>query len=891
MIEQAGNEIASAPNNVLFGGSLLSVFDVPPYNIANIPNIGWMLASQVQAADRGLESPDWGDAFIAMAALYILIQTRNTYRANTDLPGVTLGPDQQVAGRPKYQLEVGVGDTFAGELAADRSSYPPATMLEVQPLRRRAVGANDLEPTDHLIFSIDGQSAGHSAISRIYFTSISGNVGSDGHLRGTGQYHLTLYGHGLAVLHERLHDPATNTHSWTNRFSFDWLNGERPTTIHQVLVIYSDANKLPNGSYNGTCIMFRSANATGHAHWLPWKDRDTGNKDKIPTYLVPGANVNPVHPEKFRLDERQDMRSRWFVEHPLYYKKGKLITNTIDTRYILSNEEPLYVEWFGYRPAGTTVKIDCYDAETLTLLMPAGPEAHYTEYGYKGFNPASGRTPDTAAKKYTRTKYYCVITFETTDSRKSPALNKLRYFRYPVRARSESTPVQIRTIESISITGQDSDPTHESALVRCADLRGELTNLQTRAGMPIRVDVQYDPTNPSLVSTLFTGYVAQARRTICGGKHGKAFPVEVWSRYDVKCTGEWHRLLEAKTTQTWDFSKYSDKTGDGKGFAWKVTDIIRTLLEDAGYEDENVSVEDIDLRLFPSQDTNDLLRVEMLSEIYPVVAKLAMQYLGGWLEWDPNASAATETPWKMGMWRLRIPPKPEGTPKQFRNLAHFKTTPDLATTSGLRLRYSEKFQKVETGLDDQPIKTVWIRKNSYQSYVVPPEANAVWVTGVGINITPGVLAPSIKDNPITQVVHNYKAAKFLEDQPIAPDPTNPVYTNGRPVYIVVNDSSLWSQKAVDFYCRRLYDMACQAQKRITFVAPLLLIWNQKDTYQRQPRPLRFGDPVLFNGQQFIVANCNPDYSATNGGSRSMMALYELFNPTDLSDWKTAGSIS
>lgn len=903
-IEKSMDEIADGVKHNLFF-PLLSDFSSSPLQACNVafsPWLGWTLGSQIQATDYGFETSSWDPGRIPLMLL-TLVNERATYRANTDLPGVGIGTNQQATGRPRYQLDISADNTFDTELSADRAAYPPATMHEIQPLKRRAVSINNVEPTDHLIYSIEAPIGGHSAVSRIYFTSIAGSDPSDGTLKGTGQYHLTLYAHGLARLHERLENPSPDEgeeqYTWKDRFSFDWFNGGTPTNIHHILVIYSDAVKDSLGNYSGTKIMFRSINALGNDLWMNWRlnaDRDPSNKDKVPVYFVSNPDKYQPHLEKFRLDERRDVRSLWFVETAVYYNKGYLVCNAVDVKYPISNTEPLYVEWFGYRPPGTTISIDLIDAETGTSLPPSGLDLQFAKYGVKGFLPASGRVPDTSEKKYARTKYQAIVTLSTSNSKKTPVINKMRYYRKPIWKQAEGDPIELPLIQSISITGQDSDPTHETACIQCADLKGELTKLQTRAGMATRIDVRYDPADPTKVSNLFTGYVSQALRTVRGGASGGVYPVDGWASYDIRCSGEWQRLLEAKATQTWDFTIDVNTNDDANPKPWKITDVIRFLISDAGYEDENIEIPDIDIRLFPSGDPTKLLRVEMMSEIFPIVSKLAMMYLGAWLEWDGNASNAEGVPHKMGCWRLHQPPEPDDD-GNYTNLAHFRTTPQLTATTGIRMRYAQPYQKTDGTGDEQKVQFTWVKKNSFTSYVVPPEGNAVYVTGIGIN---GSLTSGIQLNPMSQIVKNYRAAKFSDDDPPTdsagnptPDPNHPDYTNGRPVWIVITDGSLWSQRAVDFYARRVFDIACHAQKRLKFTAPLLLVWNKEDQdngIQRQPRPLKFGDPVLFNDQQFIVANVNPDYSATQGGSRAMMASYELFSPANLSDWKTAGNI-
>ncbi len=864
------------------------------YNVAYMTNKGWMLGSQLHGQCWQFEVAGGIGWNTTMAGAFALnMYQRHRYRANDDLPGVSLGTDQQTTGYEINQREVSAGGSFDQDMSEDRSAYPAASMPEVQPLRRMFVSTENSEPTDHLLFHFEAPAGNSGPLVRLYFTSLAGNYASDGNKRGTGQYHLTIHGHGLAVLHERLYDPSVPSYSWTERYRFPWKREMLPAGhyIQQTLTIYSDATRSNAGTYSGENIMFNFYNYFDDPTSIKNVDLGAPGRTDIPTYKVMGSDRYQPMLEKVRLDERRDIRSIFRIERSRFYFEGQLQSNTVDVQYMLGGDEPLYVEWFGQKPAGTSIEIKCFDGETDIELGTFGSEVHHENYGYKGFMPTNGKLPDTDKLKYRRTKYYARVKLKSPSGTVSPLINGLRFSRNPVFKTTEQTPVVLKTVQSISVTGQDSDPTHESAMIRCADLTDELTLLQTRANMPVKVDIQYDPIDPTKISTLFTGYVAQATRTVAGGKRNRPYPADRWAHYDLRCTGEWQRLMEAKTSHNFDFGKDANRANDQKALPWTVTNIIRTLIADAGYEDENIIVPEIEMRLFGNGDPHFPFMLEAYNEIFPVVAKYALTYLGGWLVWDANATHAPAgtDPIKMGAWRLMLPPKPNSA-GHFNYLAHFKFAPSL--DPGTRLRHRVSDQKDDTTIVGQTIKTVWIKKGSYSSYVVPPEGNMVIVTGKGINLSDmsGPVGAALPSLSLTQAAFNFKSAKFFPDQPVEPDPTNPVYTNGRPVLIYVGDGTLGSQAAVDFFCRRIFDMACQAQKRVSFEAPLLLITDPNDPYQRQPRPLRYGDPVLLQGEKFIVANCNPDYSSQSGGSRSMMALYELFTPSDIDHWKTAGTM-
>lgn len=896
-IDKKMSEIASAVKHSLTTTQLNSaVSDLSPTNVEFVKDVGWTSASTRKTIDLVFEATGFIGS-MAMSALDANVASRNHYRAATDLAGITLGSNQQSSGLTKYQREVGAGGTFASELSADKTAYPPPTVREIQPLKRIAVGSDDLVPTDTIIYGVEAKNVrGYSAFTRVYFSSLAGyDPIKDGSKVATGQYAVTLFAHGLAILHEILVNPSTNARTWTERFSFNWLGTQHGEHINRTLVIFSDAVADGHGGYVGSKIMFQTLANEGD-YWITENvshATDPNDRGRTSTYIVPNAGKWACQPDKFRLDERADCRSVWSVSRALYFQNGNLVCNDVELPFVASDATPFYVQWYGNLPTGATITVRLFDAETGNELTAAGSSGSSVNYGWKGFDLTSGRTSDPAGKNLTRRKYRPIIQYTLPNSSKPIVIRGVKYYRDATWRQIDGSPTVIPTVQGVSITGQDSDPTHETCSFKFADMQGAVSQLDVRAGMAMRVDVNYDTSDPTKITNVFSGYVQKAIADVKGGTPALGLPVNGWKSYDVTCTGEWQRLMEAKTTQTWDFS-IDNQTISTTGKPWKVSDAIRTLIADAGYEDENIDVPDIPIRLFPAGNPLETIRIEYMSAIYPVVNHLAMLYLGSWITWDGNATSSSGTPHKMGCWRLLTPARPDSS-GHYNILASFKTTPSLAATSGIRPRFRVDYQAMESGTFNETTihyPTVWVKKRSLTKYVVPPEGNAVLVTGVGLSLAPGI-APL---QPLTTTIFNPYAIKF-DGAPTTdangramPDTTCPDYTNGRPVWIVVNDGALWSQQAVDFWARRIYDIACHGQKRIRFTAPLIFVTDSQDTKQKHPRILRFGDQVLFNGQQFIVANVNPSWTELQGGSRNQYALYELFTPAQISDFKTAGQL-
>lgn len=896
--------IADLSQNAIVTAAETDTSSTPGYNMAFDAEHGWRLLSHFEVPQSRFE----GGAFTIGTidfGLLASVQNRNAYRASTDLSGVTLGTNQQANGFAVRQREIIDSGSFNDSLSADVSAFPAATMdfeTSVQPLIRFAVSNQAIQPIDavQVIFSLGNTKdfSSKSGLYRIFFTGPAGNASTDGAKQGLGQYHVTLFGSGKAVLHERLQNGGA--YVWVKRYEFSW-NAGTADQFHR-FVIYSDTVKDADGNFIGSKIMF-SSSSFGGSGTVPLLEAITNTAiQSIPggpslqVYKVPNPTKYQPQPEKLRIEERRDIRSVWSCSLRRYYRHGSLRTKIFDIGYQLGNTQPMYIEWYGNKPDDTNLTIRCFDAETGTELTGMGDDVVYNDFGVKGFDPTSGRTSDTADRKYTRTKYYAVFEFTSTDGTYTPVIRGVKCRRKSIINQTAPTPVTLPVVQAITTTGQDSDPSHETAYVECADLKNELSILQTRSGMPMKIQITYGYTtdNPPqpLRSTIFNGYVVSAKRKIRGTstkRDGSAavFPAANWATYQIRATGEWQRLLEAKTSQLYNFA-VDPSIGD-KPTPYKITDIIRKLIRDAGYKDENIIVPDIDLRLFVTGDKTEFSTIEPMTPIFNVVLTLALSYLGAWIDWDGNATGAPSgsNPTKMGAWRLHLPPKPT-----FKNLAHFKHKPLMPVgATGLRLPLSLKTQRIDGGMGGtQPVKTVWVRKGSVVSTVVPPEANAVIVSGTGNVSQNGLIAVQSETSVnLTTVLRNFEAAKFFEGQPSGPNPSSPDYTNGRPVWFVYNDSFVQTQAQADFFARRFYDLSCHAQKRISFESPLILVTDILDTYQRNPRPLKYGDPVLYEGAQFIVASVNIDING-GGGSRKVMAAYEIFSPADLTSWTTAGGI-
>lgn len=860
-------------------------------NVAYQPGQGWALTTYnfVQSLTHETDVDDAGTLLPSNGKLYVAADGDSGFsevpmqRWHSELSGIPQGV-QRTSGDQYLQKVVAAGSSFNVELTADRASFPaPDDANDTVPLDRVAISTDDHTPNELITFSFILPGGMHRGrLIRVYFTGIPGTTFTDylSAQNGRGNYCLTLMGDGNSLLHERMSDG-----SWKQRTTIGWAKSSDLTKrcLHSIR-IHSDAKKDPNDptKWIGTRLRFRfealdvstigrtlessaklavnaarGADATGD--WVEWK--------------IPQYEKSQPWASKIRIDVRRDIRAMFSIKKSAFHPSGTLRTRTIalpqtpgNVAYAEGNDMSLYFSWFGDIPTGSQIDVQVYDATTDVALGSAGAEAHYKTWGYQGFTLVPGIT-----------HYYAIITFSSADGTVGPSITSGRFSRNALLSRTAITPSIPSKVLRVSITGQDADPSHETAGVVIDDALGECSVLKLRSGMPIRIDTEYNRLDSSLRSVLFQGYVAKAqkqRRAPGDASH----VVNDRSRYTLKCAGEWQRLTEARSPVTVSLLNVDKDTGssDSDGVKGpKVTDVVRFLLSISGCPASRIDVPDINLRLIGDGQTSFML--EQYSPTLPIIIELVRDYLGGYLIFDANATNGGSASDYDGCWRVRFAPRPDPI-LGYRNLISFST----GGSGGVATAHYPDL----TGTYGQTIKQTFIRKGSLHSFVEPPEFNHLVVTGVGASNLGST--PNKHDAvALEQHWYNWKSATFLPTQgdvgkPPAEDPTHPDWL-GRVVTAYICDTMLTTKEAVAFRLRRTADMAGHARKVVQFEAPVVLITDSSDSLQCRPRKPQFGDMVLIDGAQFVVQSCNIDYSK----SKFSHAFYECASVPGLSDYSAA----
>ena len=282
------------------------------------------------------------------------------------------------------------------------------------------------------------------------------------------------------------------------------------------------------------------------------------------------------------------------------------------------------------------------------------------------------------------------------------------------------------------------------------------------------------------------------------------------------------------------------------GQAYKVSDFIKTIISAAGYDIDTQFdfPTDLDIRMEPSpQDYTQT--IDMLEKVGDVVKSLSTDFLAHHLVYDPN----------VGKWRL-IPPSTQ----PYTYVAEFTTKgPPSASPVAKLVHYLPSYSEGTYPL--YPIVG-----GTYKKYIRKPEANWLIVSAIGAfnTVTPQIYCSQPLVNTLS---FNYMGAATA-------DPTHPDYLGYRkPIYVIDTALGSGSESSIANACsvvaRRIADLTFHAVTILSFEAPLGLIEHESDS--NKVRPLRYYDPVLVDGEPYLIRNVNPSWTK----DAIQYATYEL----------------
>lgn len=433
----------------------------------------------------------------------------------------------------------------------------------------------------------------------------------------------------------------------------------------------------------------------------------------------------------------------------------------------------------------------------------------------------------------------------------------------------QTMPSKVNALKKISIESPDTEIWQAKASIQLHDLSDSLTRLQNRGTFTVKIETEYDPGDPSKRCVLFRGYVNKSERVRRGrgwSQTGKTVgPADHWCSYNLECTGMWQRLEESFFEQQAMVLVRSTPRSDGTvEVGNRITDIVKYMLNRCGFPDEMIGIEDLPVTFMPIDDKFPSY-VNPLTKIGDFMKSLCRDYLNKYLWFDENLG-------DHGKWTLIAPAS-----APYQNKVHFTMShPSQIAGDGKPRLYQAS---VSWGTDQNGVPYVPMRKDSFKSWIKPPEANEITVSSVR------ALLGTRENATYAVTVNNPRSYNFYPGVQTA-DPNHPDYLGRRvsmwffdPLFTLSSSSDMATvaddakvSASLYMYAKRLFDMVCLAVKRATFMGPLVLIPHEKEPGKY--RPLRFYDPVLIGGEQWLIRSVNISYEK----DFDQTAVYEVERP-------------
>jgi hypothetical protein len=768
-------------------------------------------------------------AMAVAATIQILLHMRNPA---AELPGVTSDPSVAAQGDAFFTRRVPAGTSFNDvTFAADMAAMPhPVLPSQNIPVDRYIVG-NVTYPANqpfYVRFATPG--ARIDSPDNVILFYFGGPATSD----GSGAYCVAFGGEGYARLYEM--DTTSGSVAWHVRDTWRYAEAGKIANASIVIRIWPYKNLTSDGGWiefkshltDYTPVMHRTLGVFG-------KTQVSHNASEPRTHLTrmnfANGRSDVTGAGNFRIDMRRDLKVNGQVSLSQFPYEGHIIDDPFQVPFLQTTTNPLVLFWEGVFPPNCSIAGTLYNASDDTPLTVVETGTNYAKFA---------PTPDNC-------NYYAKFNFGSVDGTNTPYLWDYVVYRDGVIKQTPTKPFFLERIQEINLSGAENDPSHETAYVRLQDPEAKMLILNGRAGMAARIDVIDSRDNTG--TCLFRGFLmrATAKRK---GALGITFPTPNWREYECEFAGEWQRLSEQYLTLWVNLGEDKDRSVPA-GTPMKITDAAKLFLSYAGYTDDQIDVPDNPMRFWPPSEGSVSLAVSPLTAIGDWLVQNLRDYLGWFLVYDPNFGGK-------GGWRARQPQTPP-----YVNVAQFVTTPAPGRAPMVLDSYR-----------DYPLPTSPIRRSTLHTYVKPPEANAVYVTGTGTLVAP--------------VEGQYKYGNWMINQASLDTPTfsdgsiNPDFL-GRLVPLFIVDPGLngvnadIAQAAVDWVTRRYYDFVCHGIKVATFEAPLLFVPDQDNGGLRN---LRYYDPVMIHDgisntySQWLIRNVNPFYHKDH----IQMARYELESP-------------
>lgn len=821
-------------------------------NIEYIDDIGWRLKSYQSDPSATQEKTAAASGILGLASWSsgAGLEEYNSFK-KAPWTGVSYSGAVHASGSAVIQKRIGASDSWDGNLSGDALAYPaPDTGNDTSNMDRSLVLLSNHDPTDeiYLKFYVPAPRMGVSGtLITLYFNGPAGDNGDD---PGLGQYAIKFGGHGFAELFELL-----TGGDWLKRHHFPWCSPLQISGGVHFIRLANDCKAvsgfpgtkvvcLPNSIGNGNLVIESLLAQSVLAIQSPNNARKAGY-----IYDVPRADNNPSQQAPLRVDIRRDVRAVVQISKAVYPTSGVLFDDIVSIDFFPTDDNPFYVQAWGDIPTGTSLNVQLYDGETGVELS-GGATTYSSSYGIE-----RSYTPNV------RQRYYRVKVTFTSDSSASPTLKEWAIYRDPVFETPSIATVEgpavtdlvKYSVQDISVSGPRKEAGQDGASFSFIDMPADVDRLKIRGGIPIKITTEYNEDGDE--SILFRGYTVTNDRGIGGGyNNGFGDNTNLADKYSVTCDGEWHRLYQAQVPL-----RYSWRNA-ATGEFYTITTIIRSLLAHA-YPLSMIDVPEIDIKPFGNDPESMIM--EPGTPIGDMVTKLASDYLGAFIVFDTNAGTD-------GMWRL----------------LQAKSAPYIPQARFYRSAPSGKIPHVVGGYGTSTSGSQTVLHGyceNYRSWVEEPEGNMVTVFGGASTASSSATGGTSRLTQVAVNTNSFNPFNLADSDPAYPDTEHPDYI-GRLVPIQIIDSTLSTQSAVNWVCRRVFDYACHAREFVEFNGPLLLVTEDSDSYQTRPRPLRVYDIVELEQDdgsflEYICVGCDPQYRKDN----LQRAKYTLVRPSNMTE--------
>lgn len=704
-----------------------------------------------------------------------------------------------------------------------------------------------------------------------------------------GQYCLVVNGNGKAQLHE-LARPINNpsTEQWVFRFEFRFTRNAIGVSSHIIGI-------FPFYGLTGERYIIFTTDG-GEEHLYTASDPSNGR-------YMPGAPSGCVtRAGNLRVDVRRDFRPKYTFGPVLWVNNATIDDQPVATPPVIFNSRPLNVRTYhDWRSQANDF------ADGPTDPIPAGARSGYISIGFQAidgtvYTPPNfsdaigmfvpnfvllGNAPGDALDN----PNLITVAGLGTLARRTPVLWGYQIWRNARLSVATGSPFS-PDIRGFTFTGDEGDPQQVKATIAVSDPMGLHPRLRRRSFLPVSVSVQWTPPGASvpIQTRIFSGYSMRNREqqmgkydtrtfrelglykpanvsallndltagpvTTDGPPGARLYPSPEWREYQCLATGPWYRLNITTTRSALDFKYFSvdpdaPKEPSGTQPPWRVTDAIKYMLSAAGFEADQIAIEDNPIRLFAGlgTDQKDQL-IDINSNVGERIVTLARNYLGAFLIYDFSHGTR-------GAWRL-IVPLPENTPPVFRFTRFGPATPWVPP-------HTLSAYPPNTAFCIGPPEGYWIKPegNHLQVFTSPKLKGGdrfryerhFW-NHKSYDVPGGYFEPADPDSPHYIGSEELIVAAFPE-----------LYVTGTQTAFPWVDTLIAGSltgSALTFVGRRIFDYACRARRVENLYCPLMFV-NVGGNY----RMLRFGDPVTLDGSPelgtngWFVRSCSVEIESDN----------------------------